>query len=60
MIKGGEGWDDYVDRIGLFFFFVACAGISLIVWIFNWVCWLIIVVVVIFFIIQLIKELHGG
>ena len=40
MIKGGEGWDDYVDRIGLFFFFVACAGISLIVWVFNWVCWL--------------------
>ena len=40
MIKGGEGWSDYVDRIGLFFFFVACAGISLIVWVFNWVCWL--------------------
>ena len=40
MIKGGEGWDDYVDRIGLFFFFVACAGISLIVWVFNWICWL--------------------
>ena len=40
MIKGGEGWDDYVDRIGLFFFFVACAGVSLIVWAFNWVCWL--------------------
>ena len=35
MIKGGEGWDDYVDRIGLFFFFVACAGISLIVFAFN-------------------------
>ena len=40
MINGGEGWDDYVDRIGLFFFFVACAGISLIVLAFNWVCWL--------------------
>ena len=26
--------------IGLFFFFVACAGISIIVWIFNWICWL--------------------
>ena len=40
MIKGGEGWSDYVDRIGLFFFFVACAGVSLIVLAFNWVCWL--------------------
>ena len=40
MINGLEGWDDYVDRIGLFFFFVACAGVSLIVWAFNWVCWL--------------------
>ena len=40
MINGGEGWDDYIDRIGLFFFFVACAGISLIVLAFNWVCWL--------------------
>ena len=40
MIKGEDGWDDYVDRIGLFFFFVACAGVSLIVWAFNWVCWL--------------------
>ena len=40
MINGREGWDDYVDRIGLFFFFVACAGISLIVLAFNWVCWL--------------------
>ena len=26
--------------IGLFFFFVACAGVSIIVWIFNWICWL--------------------
>ena len=40
MINGLEGWDEYVDRIGLFFFFVACAGISLIVWAFNWICWL--------------------
>ena len=39
-INGNEWWDDYVDRIGLFFFFVACAGVSLIVWAFNWVCWL--------------------
>ena len=26
--------------IGLFFFFVACAGASIIVWVFNWICWL--------------------
>ena len=26
--------------VGLFFFFVACAVISIIVWIFNWICWL--------------------
>lgn len=26
--------------VGLFFFFVACAGVSIIVWIFNWICWL--------------------
>ena len=24
----------------MFFFFVGCAGVSIIVWIFNWVCWL--------------------
>jgi len=29
-----------MDHIGLFFFFVGCAGVSIIVWIFNWVCWL--------------------
>ena len=23
----------------MFFFFIACAGISIIVWIFNWICW---------------------
>ena len=28
-----------MDRIGLFFVFVACAGISIIVWVFNWICW---------------------
>ena len=32
--------NNYVDRIVLFFFFVACAGVSIIVWIFNWVCWI--------------------
>ena len=37
----GQGnWEIYLDRIGLFFVFTACAGISLIVWIFNWICWL--------------------
>ena len=37
----GQGnWEIYLDRIGLFFIFTACAGISLIVWIFNWICWL--------------------
>ena len=30
----------YLRQIGLFFFFVGCAGISIIVWIFNWICWL--------------------
>ena len=29
-----------MEHIGLFFFFVGCAGVSIIVWIFNWVCWL--------------------
>ena len=29
----------YIEHIGLFFFFVACAGVSIIVWAFNWVCW---------------------
>ena len=33
-------WNDYLDHIGLWFIFTACAGISLIVWAFNWVCWL--------------------
>ena len=32
-------WESYLDHIGLFFIFAACAGISIIVWIFNWVCW---------------------
>ena len=29
-----------MDHIGLWFFFCGCAGVSIIVWIFNWVCWL--------------------
>ena len=35
-----DNWGNYRDRVGLFFIFVGCAGISIIVWIFNWVCWL--------------------
>jgi len=35
-----DNWGDYFNRVGLFFIFVACAGVSIIVWIFNWVCWL--------------------
>ena len=38
--KDNTNWGKYMDHIGLFFFFVACAGVSIIVWIFNWVCWL--------------------
>jgi hypothetical protein len=36
----GEGNKSaYIEHIGLFFFFVACAGVSIIVWVFNWICW---------------------
>ena len=39
--NANEGnWDTYLDHIGLFFFFCGCAGVSIIVWVFNWVCWL--------------------
>ena len=38
MNKSNKG--SYSERIGLFFFFVACAGMSIIVWIFNWICWI--------------------
>jgi len=40
-LKGeGEGNKAaYIEHIGLFFFFVACAGVSIIVWVFNWICW---------------------
>lgn len=34
-----DGSETYSDRIGLFFFFTACAGMSIIVWVFNWICW---------------------
>ena len=42
MLKGSgqSNWENYLDHIGLWFIFTACAGISLIVWAFNWVCWL--------------------
>ena len=42
MLKGTgqNNWENYLDHIGLFFIFTACAGISIIVWIFNWVCWI--------------------
>ena len=43
MLKDDTGkgyWENYLDHIGLFFIFTACAGISIIVWIFNWICWL--------------------
>ena len=43
MLKGetdNNNWENYLDHIGLFFIFTACAGISIIVWIFNWICWI--------------------
>lgn len=35
-----DGSETYSDRIGLFFFFTACAGVSIVVWVFNWICWI--------------------
>ena len=29
----------YIEHIGIYFFFVACAGVSIVVWVFNWICW---------------------
>jgi len=29
----------YYDHIGVFFIFVGCALVSIIVWVFNWICW---------------------
>ncbi len=39
--KGSNSYNrgEYVERLGAYFFFVACAGISLIVWVFVWICW---------------------
>jgi hypothetical protein len=28
-----------VEHIGLFFFFVGCSVVSIVVWVFNWICW---------------------
>ena len=39
MINGGDR-SFYIEHIGLYFFFIACAGVSIIVWIFNWICWI--------------------
>ena len=40
MTGTGEGNKaSYIEHIGLFFFFVACSGVSIIVWVFNWICW---------------------
>ena len=39
MLKGEKGWNNYLDHIGLFFFFVALAFISLFLWVMNWICW---------------------
>ena len=43
MINGNGTFSGYVRirfGVGLYFIFVACAGISIIVWVFNWICWL--------------------
>ena len=43
MINDKGTFSGYVQNrmgVGLYFIFVACAGISIIVWVFNWICWL--------------------
>ena len=42
MLKNeGEGnGASYVEHIGIFFFFIACSAVSIIVWVFNWICWI--------------------
>jgi len=37
--KGKGNISSYYDHIGVFFIFVGCAFVSIIVWIFNWICW---------------------
>ena len=40
LIEKGEGNKAaYMDHLGFYFFFVACAGLSIIIFIFNWICW---------------------
>ena len=36
----GSNRSFYIEHIGLYIFFVACTGVSIVVWIFNWICWL--------------------
>ena len=38
--KGGSGIPgEYFERLAIYMIFVGCAVISIVVWIFNWVCW---------------------
>ena len=39
MLKGSDKSFYVENAVGLYFFFTACAGVSIVVWIFNWVCW---------------------
>ena len=39
--RGGVGIPgEYFERLAIYMIFVGCAVISIVVWIFNWVCWL--------------------
>ena len=41
--KEEKEFSEYIENridIGIFFFFVACAGVRIIVWVFNWICWI--------------------
>ena len=41
MLKG-EGYGNkssYINHIGGYFFFISCAGVSIIAWLFNCICW---------------------
>ena len=43
IINGNGTFSGYIQKrmgVGLYFIFIACAGISIIVWVFNWICWL--------------------
>ena len=39
MLKGSDKSYYIENAVGLYFFFTACAGVSIVVWVFNWVCW---------------------